>query len=448
MNIIKEWIIERNESYWASTISHDEPKTLHKALGVDIAIVGAGLLGISTAYHLNRLFPEKKVVILEAARVANGASGRNAGAVTPMNARSVFESIKLRSRRQKPLSESHLNLWKKTMYGMGLMEEIVKRHQIRCGLAKGGSLKLAVSQKDSESMSRYAEKASELGITVRFLDSREYRRMIDAEGYCGALHYPGDLHVNSAQYVSGLAGVIKKNGVDLYEESPIFKIEEGRKCRLLTPRGQVTAETVVLATNAYTPRMGYFRNRITPILRQMAVSEPLDPERLDRIGWHCTRYFQDSSTRAWSVGITEDYRIIMGGARHDYLYGGKTSYSQEWLSRYRPLFSSKLTRTFPAARDVKFEYSWAGAIDACLEMNPTIGITGKHRNIFYGIGYCGHGINLAHLSGKIIADLYADNPRPWRDLPFFNWTPVPLPPDPVKYIALKPAIGVMSLMAR
>jgi glycine/D-amino acid oxidase-like deaminating enzyme len=365
-----------------------------------------------------------------------------------MNARSVFESVKLHGREKKPLPESYLNLWKKTTHGIELMEEIAKRHQIRCGLAKEGSLKLAVSQKDSESMSRYAEKASELGITVRFLDSKEYRKMIDAEGYCGALHYPDDRHINSAQYLSGLAGAIKEKGVDLYEESPVFEIGEGRRCSLLTPRGQVVAETVVLAANAYTTRLGYFRNRITPILRQMAVTGPLDPEKIERMGWHFTRYLQDSSTRAWSMGITEDYRIIVGGGRHDYRYGRKTSYSQAWLSRCMPLFPSKFSKTFPAAVDVEFECSWAGAIDACLEMNPAIGVTGKHRNIFYGIGYCGHGINLAHLSGKIIADLYADNPEPWRDLPFFNWTPLLLPPDPFKYIALKPALEVMGLMAR
>ena len=86
--------IDRNQSFWFSTITLDEPNRLAQSLKSDIAIVGGGLLGLSTAYHLNSYFPDRRIILVEARRIANGASGRNGGHVLPLSARATFQAMK------------------------------------------------------------------------------------------------------------------------------------------------------------------------------------------------------------------------------------------------------------------------------------------------------------------------------------------------------------------
>jgi len=242
--------------------------------------------------------------------------------------------------------------------------------------------------------------------------------------------------------------VIKGRGVDLYERSPVLEIEEGPRCILSTPEGKIKADAVVLATNAYTPRLGYFRNRIAPLLNPCGATEVLGLDGLHRIGWHASRGFDDSSFSVWYMGISEDYRIIVGGGDVEYLYGGKTSLPPERVERYRAHFEKGLAQRFPEARDVRIEYVWAGPIGASLDLSPAVGVTGEYLNIYYGLGFTGEGVNLAHLSGKIVADLYADNPGPWQDLPFVNRTLKRLPPEPIRYMTLKTMVAAVRTLSR
>jgi len=440
--------MDTNQSFWASTIKMKEPKILKGSHLADIAIVGAGLLGISAAFHLNHLFPEKKIAVIEAVRVANGASGRNGGNVLALTARESWESMSSLSLKRRPLTEAYRKLWDKTLYGLDLFQEIVDQYKIECGYTREGFLSLASSRRDADFMARHAEKATEIGIPIRFADAEAYRKWIDAEGYFGALYHPGYGQINPARYVKGLSDVIKEKGVDLFERSPVLKIEEGPKCILSTPEGRLKADAVVLATNAYTPRLGYFKNRIAPVLNPCGATERLGPEELHRIGWHATRGFDDSSLSVWYMGISEDYRLIIGGGDLNYLYAGKTSFPPERLDRYRAHFEKALVRRFPAARNVRIEYVWTGPIGASLDLGPSVGVTGEYLNIYYGLGFTGEGVNLAHLSGKIVADLYADNPGPWCDLPFVNRMPKRIPPEPIRYVALKSAITAVRALSR
>ncbi len=441
-------MIETNRSFWATTVRMGDPTVLTGAVNADIAVVGAGLLGISAAYHLNRLFPEKRIVVLEARRVANGASGRNGGAVLALTARATFDAMTGLAARRGFLPEAYRTFRDKTASGLDLYQEIIDRHGIECGYSRDGFLTLAATPRDAEAMARYAEAASRIGVPVRFVGSREYRRFIDADGYHGGLLHPDYGQINPARYLCGLADVVRGRGVEIYENSPVIKVQERRTCGLGTPRGEVRADVIVLAANAYAPRLGYFRNRIAPVLDACAVTESLGAERLREIGWRSTRGFHDSSLMLWYLGVTEDSRLIIGGGDVDYFYGGKTAYGDSWLERYRDHFRKKLLGLFPRAEGIRIEHVWAGAIDATLDLKPAVGVTGDHRNVFYGIGYTGEGVNLAHLSGKIIADLYAGNNTPWRDLPFVGRLPVRIPPDPLRYAAFKTAFALGRALSR
>ena len=434
---------DKNESFWIKTVLRDyPPKVLKGKIMADIAIIGAGLLGISSAYHLKQHFPDKHTVVVEAVRVANGASGRNGGAVLALTARESFDSTSWHFRKRRSLDESYLNIWEKTIYGLDLYQQIIDQHGIDCGYTRQGYLSLAASHRDADAMALYAEASSRLGIPVRFLDSTQYRSFVEAEGYHGALYWPDYGQINPARYLCQLAGVVKEMGVDIYEHTPILKIDYGRKCTLFTPMGEIKADTIILATNAYTPRLGYFKDRIVPLINPCAVTRPLDPETLDNIGWHSTRGLDDSSPMVWYMGITEDYRILIGGGDVDYIFGGNPCSLKDQVYKYKAHFKKALIKRFPRAHDVEIEYVWTGPIDATLDLRPSVGIMGEYKNILYGIGFTGEGVNLAHLSGKILTDMYAGNIEPWQDLPFINYTLKRIPPDPFRYIVLKTSFAI------
>jgi len=435
-------MIEANQSFWATTVQPGEASVLQGVVNADVAVVGAGLLGVSAAYHLSRLFPRKRIVVLEARRVANGASGRNGGAVLALTARATFDAMTGLAGRRGFLPPGYRDLWDRTAEGLDLFQEIIDRHGIDCGYSREGFLTLAASPRDAEAMARYAEAASRLGLPVRHLDAAACRRIVEAQGYHGGLLHPEGGQINPARYLCGLAHAARGLGVEIYENSPVIKIREGRTCGLGTPQGEVRSGAVVLAANAYAPRLGYFRHRVVPVLNACAVTEPLGAEGLRALGWRGTRGFHDSSWMLWYLGVSEDSRLIIGGGDVEYLYGGRTAHGARWLKRCRDRFARKLLRLFPGARDLRIEHVWAGAIDATLDLRPAVGVTGAHRNVFYGIGYTGEGVNLAHLSGKIVADLVSGNRERWSGLPFVGRLPVRAPPDPLRWAALRAAFAL------
>ncbi len=439
--------MDQNNSYWASTINTDCSRTLEETITADIAVIGAGLLGLSAAYHINRLFPEKKIIVLEAAQIANGASGRNGGQLMALN---LMESLKstLRLSNKKSFPKAFLNLWNKTLSGIDLFQEIIDRHAIECEFSRDGSMALAATGFAANAMGKYVRAANDIGIPLTFLNDQEYKKQINATGYFGGIYYPGYGRINPARYVKGLADALQTQGVDIYENSPVIKTEPGVTNRLSTPKGTVSAETVILATNAYTPELGFFKNDIAPLLNPCSATTQLSPEMIADIGWNSPHSFHDSQPVPWYLSLAQDNRIIIGGGASDYFYGGKTDMPSQRLPQYKTHFRNKLLRLFPQLQDTSIDYVWAGAIDASMDLAPSVGRTGDHHNIYYGIGFSGEGVNQAHLSGKIIADLYADNAEPWQDLFFVNRLPKLMPVEPVRYAALKTALRIGKIISR
>jgi len=113
--------------------------------------------------------------------------------------------------------------------------------------------------------------------------------------------------------------------------------------------------------------------------------------------------------------------------------------------KFKQIFEKQLQKWFPGLKETRMEYVWSGSIDATIDLLPAVGCTGEHKNIYYGYGFTGEGVNLAHLAGKIIADIYNGNAEQWQELPFINRTPFYIPPEPLRYIALKTTLPIARL---
>ena len=214
--------------------------------------------------------------------------------------------------------------------------------------------------------------------------------------------------------------------------------------RLQMEGGQtVKSRSVVLATNAFTSKLGYFRNRIAPVYNYVAATRPLSDAELSAVGWRSRAPFNDSRTMVYYLGLTPDGRIHIGGGSAAYTWNNGVGERPD--VRAVDLLRKELARLYPALSGIGFETAWNGMVDMTLDWAPCVGVTGTHRNIYYGLGYCGHGVNLTFLFGRIIADLEGSREGLWRDLPFVNRLPPYIPNEPFRWLGIQAEMAYDSI---
>ncbi|HEU4430830.1 MAG TPA: FAD-dependent oxidoreductase, partial [Myxococcota bacterium] len=155
-----------------------------------------------------------------------------------------------------------------------------------------------------------------------------------------------------------------------------------------------------------------------------------------RIGWGAWDGFSDDKDRIAYALRTPGGRLLLGGGgnrAYSYHYGSRVVTSEAAIARAQPFMARILHHYFPAIAHVPIEYRWSGVLGITLDRVCSIGVGGPDRNRYHALGYSGHGIALALLAGRVIADLYVGNHEPWRDLPFYNRRLLPLPPEPLRW---------------
>lgn len=417
---------DENESVWVAT---RPPYTTGPALQgdavADLAIIGGGFTGVSTALHASARFPDRRIVLLEARSLAHGASGRNGGLVLNwMNG--VDRSDPELTRRTFEATKS----------GIDLIESTIREHGLAVDFARDGSLDVFTSAARAEAAHAEAERLRGWGIPVSYVDGDALRRRLDLQGVTGGIFDPTAGRLNGADLVRGLRPVLVGRGVGVYEDTPVTKVREGATIELTTPRGTVRARAIVLATNGYTPSLGYFRSRIVPLHAHVFATASRTRAEWQAMGWHDVSGFSDDLGRVAYGGLTGDGRAVFGGgsnASYDYLYGNRTLHPGA-SPRSRAEMQARFARYMPRAADVPIEHHWTGTIGLTLNRKCAMGVRGEHRNVYYALGYSGHGVTLANLAGRVLCDLYAGDHDRWRSLPFYDCALPYVPPEPLRFI--------------
>jgi len=217
-------------------------------------------------------------------------------------------------------------------------------------------------------------------------------------------------------------------------------VEEGKTIRLFLGEAnhKVNAEALVLATNGYTSKLGFFKNSVIPVHTPMAVTPPLPESTFSNIGWNNRIAFSDTYNLLYHLSRTPDNRILIGSGYVNYFFNNGII-DKDDPNLLKAHLYKELIRLYPGLSGINFEYLWSGVLGFSIDFSQSVGVIGSHKNIFYGLSYVGHGINLSTLFGKIIADLYAGEERKWKDFPFVNNNFIPLPPEPLKWVALHSA---------
>lgn len=421
--------IDESHSLWTSETPDYQPTPpLRQNISADLVIIGGGFTGVSTAYHFSQRYPEKRVVLLEARSLANGASGRNGGLMLNWLAMSGDYGDELTAR-----------IYQMTAAGIQTIREIITRHNLSVNQRFDGTITMYTDAQRAEAAHAEIEYRQSLGIPEQFFDEAELKRRLNVQGAFGAVYDPNTGQINGAQLVRGLRPVLTERGVEVYEGTPVLKIEEGSTITVKTPLAEIKTKAIVLATNGYTSKLGYFRDALFPLHSHVFATAPLTPEQQAQIGWNGLAGFSDDLDRISYASLTPDHRMVFGGGSNQsyaYLFNNRTAYPGSPGSAPRSFakMQETLTNYLPPSSAVPITHRWTGTLGITLDRHALMGVRGEHQNVYYAIGYCGHGVTLGNVAGQVLTDIYSRDDARWRGMPFYRTKYHTLPPEPFRWI--------------
>lgn len=432
----EETYFQPNHSYWAQSQVAANP-ALAEDLEVDIAIIGGGFTGLSTAYFICQNSPAKSVIVLEAMGCGNGASGRNGAMLLNMTADRYM------SLGSDPAMDKRI--YDLTTQNIRFLGSLPAQTGIDFELDTNGSLQALNTRSDVADCRSYVEKARPLGIPVEFWDKEQTAGAMGTTVYEGAFYDPNSGQLHPMKLVRAFKSLVETSGAKIFENTPVTRVEAGPIHALSTLSGHtIRAKSLVLATNAYTSRLGYFRSSIVPIHNYVGITPQLTDATLAEIGWRRRIPFSDSRTLVHYLGLTRDNRIHIGGGVSDYSFNDGLRDAPDGEARFAGL-QKELVRIFPGLAGISFETAWSGLVDCSVDFSPSVGRTGKFQNIYYGLGYSGHGVNMTSLFGRIIADLERGAGEIWKDLPFVSHRLFYLPNEPFRWLGAQASMAYYRL---
>jgi glycine/D-amino acid oxidase-like deaminating enzyme len=409
-------------SYWLAEASLPNPP-LTGQVQADVAIVGGGITGLSSAYHLKRRYPEKHVVLLEGQAVGFGASGRNSGFIS----REYHGWYELFARKGAAAVEPYTRYAER---GYQLLVQTIREQAIACDLQESGALLLAKNATETHVLEEQARAYHQVGRAVQLWEGAELAVRIKTAFYPAGLFLPHWSLLHPGRLIRGLKTVVERLGVVVYEQTPVQRLHQQKTITLECGSGQVKAATVILATNAYTPKLGFLQSTLMPLHLFVVVTQPLETTEVEQGGWRTVpgRFELD---RTHTVRLTPEGRLLIrGGAR--YYYNNGIRY-KEAPHAYQRL-CQRLQLRYPWLKEVREAYAWSGMMALTRAFTPLFGRMGREANILYSVGYNGFGLVNGFYSGKLLCDLYSEEPHEDLQLMSSRHRVRRLPPEPLRYV--------------
>ncbi|MEX1005296.1 MAG: FAD-binding oxidoreductase [Acidimicrobiia bacterium] len=408
-------------SLWDSQISEHAPRApLPGDLSCDVAIVGAGYTGLWTALYLRRVVPDARVVVIEANRAGFGASGRNGGWC-------IGETAADHARWQALAGEEGARRMHRAM--VGTLDEIRARtieFGIDCDWRHGGALHLARNGGQEARLRAHAHG------DLTWLTDAEASERVGAANVRGALFDPHTAVLHPGKLLVGLADAVERSGAVIHEETRARSVSAGE---VHTDRGTVTADHVVVATEAYTGSLDGHARDLVPFYSLMLATEPLPPDLLAKVGLEDRATFTDGRYRVIYGQRTADDRLAFGGRAAAYRYGSQIDRSIEEDPSSHRLVHSTLLELFPFLSDVEITHRWGGVLGVPRNWTPSVGFD-RSAGVYRAGGYVGEGVAATNLAGRCLAHVIADTGDDLTTLPWVRAQSRRWPIEPFRWLGI------------
>ena len=409
-------------SYYAATCNRQERyPPLSASIDADVCIIGGGFTGVSAALTLAER--GYQVVVLEQNRIGWGASGRNGGQVIGGIAGEEKMVRRLRPALGAEVADAVWNIgWR----GNDIIREWARKYAIDCDL-QWGYMDLALKPRHLKAQRTYWEELQRRGFgdAARLVAARDMPAVIGSDAYIGGLINQRSGHLHPLNLCRGEAAAAAKLGARIFEGTQAVDVQGGARARVKTlsgtdgggrggrgrggrdgegdgrsggahggeVHGEVRADAVLLAGNAYlrleARRLG---GLLFPAGSFIIATEPLSAAERDAIN-PLNMAFCDPNY------VLDYFRLSADGRM---LFGGRCNYSGREPKSIRAAIQPRMLKIFPQLRGKRIDYEWGGQIAIVLNRIPLIGRL--EDNLYYAMGYSGHGVNASHAAGEIIAD--------------------------------------------
>lgn len=349
-----------------------------------VVIIGGGVMGLSTAYHLARA-GVAHVVLVEQDELGAGSTCKAAGGVRAQFSDAVNIELGLRS--------------------LKTFENFKQEFDQEIDLHQVGYLFLLDQQKDVEAFEKNVALQNDLGVTSRMIDVAEAKRLsplIDTEGLLAAAWSPTDGHCTPESVVLGYARAARRAGARLVRGCSVTGIvTDGATITAVeTSRGTITTEAVICAAGAWSQQIGEMVGvnlPVVPVRRQILTTEPmagLDPRTPFTIDFSTSFYFH-----------SEGPGLLLGMSDPDEQPGFSLSRSEDWL----PRLGDAIERRAPRISEVGIASGWAGLYEMTPDHNALVGEAPEVSRFLYATGFSGHGFLMGPAIGEVVRDLYLGN---------------------------------------
>jgi glycine/D-amino acid oxidase-like deaminating enzyme len=429
----------RQRSLWLDTYPGSlEPRpALPGDITCDVCIVGAGFSGLWTAYYLREHAPDLRVVVLEREIAGFGASGRNGGWASGGLAGDPDLYSKRGGREATRLAH------RETYAAIDEIGRVVEKEDIDCGFVKAGQLLVATSPAQEQRLKGVMARRAALGDgpddQVPLSMAVVVARVRVAAARAG-MWSPHGARVDPARLVRGLAEVVERKGVTIYERTPVTSIEPGI---VTSGHGTVRAIHVLRCTEAFTVEQEGQRRRYLPLYSLMVATEPLGPEVWEELGWQAREAVGDVRHLFFYAQRTSDDRIAIGGRGAPYRLGSPIDEANERNDAVRTRLEDTIRRHFKPAGHAAITHHWGGALAVPRDWSMAVQHD-RRTGVGFGGGYTGHGVAATNITGRTLADLVLERDTELVTLPFVGHRSRSWEPEPLRFVASRAIVKVMG----
>jgi gamma-glutamylputrescine oxidase len=384
--------VKEFETWYEATAARGAPRpTLRQDAEADVCVIGGGLAGIAAAHELSRR--GKSVILIEAKRLAWGASGRNGGFVSDGFALGATELA-----AQVGLEDA------RSLYDLSrLGTEAIRQNIARLGptLKMGDGWIVVLRHDDPSGVARRAERMREdFGQSVEFMTTAQTRLVLRSERYYQGIRCSSAFHIHPLRYAIALASEAEKHGARIYEQTPALAIEASRGGHVVwTGEAKIRAAQVVTCVSSLDRRIEpQIGGAVLPVATYVAVTAPIKSDAI-----------LTASAIADTRRAGDYYRLV---SDHRLLWGGRITTQARRPARLAERMKGDMLSVYPQLGDPSIDYAWAGLMGYALHKMPLIGQSAPGR--WHATAFGGHGLNTTAMAGLLIARAICEGDNEYR----------------------------------